>query len=61
MQKWFALPNFNSFYEVSQNMSIFKLVKYTMIISSDPTFKEGHAQAVGLIPILITPTGHATP
>ena len=42
MQKWFALPNFNSFYEVSQNMSIFKLVKYTMIISSDPPFKEGH-------------------
>ena len=35
MQKWFALSNFNSFYEVSQNMFIFKLVNYTMIISSD--------------------------
>ena len=39
MQKWFALPNFITFYEVSQNMSIFKLVKYTIIISSDPPSK----------------------
>ena len=40
MQKLIALPNLNSFYEVSQDMSFFKLVKYTMIISSDPPFKE---------------------
>ena len=43
MQEWVALPNFNSFNEVSKNM-FFKLVKYTMIISSDPPFKKGHAR-----------------
>ena len=30
--------------DVSQNMSIFKLVKHTMIISSDPIFKEGQTR-----------------
>ena len=38
------MPNFNSFYEESQKCLIFKVVKYTMIISSDPPFKEGHAR-----------------
>ena len=36
MQKWFALPNFISFYEVSQTC--------LFLISSDPPFKEGHAR-----------------
>ena len=39
MKKW-LLTNFMK----CLKHVIFKLVKYTMIISSDPPFKEGHAR-----------------